>query len=304
MAPREYDGDADGASLRFDIAAGGGGGDDGGSAPASEQAATRRRVRPRQRSDAHGGASKSRHVREIHRARRAAPRARLGHRALAAAPFRELQAFSKIAYPEEWPFTPDYLSRQDEESDAVFYDEPRFVTHIDDGAIGALRDYYAQEISPKSDVLDICSSWISHLPDGLELGRVAGLGMNEAELERNERLTERVARDLNANPALPYDDASFDVVTNAVSVDYLTRPLEVFRECHRVLKPGGKALFSFSNRCFPTKAVSMWLKTDDSGHIWIVGAYYKYSAAWSVKAVDISPGGGGDPMYVVQGEKL
>ena len=218
--------------------------------------------------------------------------------------FRELEAFGKIAYPEEWPFTPDYLSRQDEESDAVFYDEPRFVTHIDDGAIGALRDYYAQEISPKSDVLDICSSWISHLPDGLELGRVAGLGMNEAELERNERLTERVARDLNADPALPFDDASFDVVTNAVSVDYLTRPLEVFRECHRVLKPGGKALFSFSNRCFPTKAVSMWLKTDDSGHIWIVGAYYKYSAAWSVKAVDISPGGGGDPMYVVQGEKL
>lgn len=218
--------------------------------------------------------------------------------------FRELEAFSKIAYPEEWPFTPDYLSRQDEESDAVFYDEPRFVTHIDDGAIGALRDYYAQEISPNSDVLDICSSWISHLPDGLELGRVAGLGMNEAELERNARLTERVARDLNTDPALPYDDASFDVVTNAVSVDYLTRPLEVFREVHRVLKPGGKALFSFSNRCFPTKAVSMWLKTDDSGHIWIVGAYYKYSAAWSVKAVDISPGGGGDPMYVVQGEKL
>ena len=221
----------------------------------------------------------------------------------AAAPFRELEAFSKIAYPEAWPFTPDYLARQDEESDAVFYDEPRFVTHIDDGAIGALRDYYAQEISPGADVLDICSSWISHLPDGLELGRVAGLGMNEAELERNERLTERVARDLNADPTLPYDDASFDVVTNAVSVDYLTRPLEVFRECHRVLKPGGKALFSFSNRCFPTKAVSMWLKTDDSGHIWIVGAYYKYSAAWSVKAVDISPGGGGDPMYVVQGQK-
>ena len=225
-------------------------------------------------------------------------------RCAAAAPFRELEAFSKIAYPEAWPFTPDYLARQDEESDAVFYDEPRFVTHIDDGAIGALRDYYAQEISPKSDVLDICSSWISHLPDGLELGRVAGLGMNMAELDRNERLTERVARDLNADPALPYDDASFDVVTNAVSVDYLTQPLEVFREVHRVLRPGGKALFSFSNRCFPTKAVSMWLKTDDSGHIWIVGAYYKYSAAWSVKAVDISPGGGGDPMYVVQGEKL
>ena len=92
----------------------------------------------------------------------------------------------------------------DESSDGDFYAQPRFCTHIDDGAIGALRDYYAQEISPKSDVLDICSSWISHLPDGLELGRVAGLGMNEAELERNVRLTERVARDLNANPALPY----------------------------------------------------------------------------------------------------
>ena len=106
--------------------------------------------------------------------------------------FRELEAFSKIAYPEAWPFTPDYLARQDEESDAVFYDEPRFVTHIDDGAIGALRDYYAQEISPKSDVLDICSSWISHLPPDKPLGRVVGVGMNARELEANERLTEFV----------------------------------------------------------------------------------------------------------------
>ena len=43
-------------------------------------------------------------------------------------------------------------------------------------------------------------------------------------------------------------------VCNVVSVDYLTRPREIFRETHRVLRPGGRAIMSFSNRCFQTKA--------------------------------------------------
>lgn len=220
--------------------------------------------------------------------------------------FKEIPSFREVVWPDEWPFANEaYFKRPDETPDTEFYEQPRFVTHIDDGAIGAITDYYASVMKEGNDVCDLCSSWISHLPPDLKLGRVAGLGMNEMELGRNERLTEFAVQDLNANPKLPYDDASFDFVCNVVSVDYLNKPLEIFKEMHRILRPGGSAIMSFSNRCFPTKAIAIWGQTDDAGHVWIVGSYYKFSADWSdVKALDISKEkGSGDPMFVVQGDK-
>lgn len=222
------------------------------------------------------------------------------------AQFKELESFRQVEWPDEFPFQDArYFARPDEQPDAQFYEQPRFVTHIDDGAISAVRSYYASVMPAGADVLDICSSWVSHLPDDLELGRVAGIGMNAEELQRNSRLGEFEVKDLNVAPTLPFEDESFDFVCNVVSVDYLTKPLEVFKEMHRVLRPGGQAIMSFSNRCFPTKAIAVWTQTDDSGHIWIVGSYYRYSAAWAdVKACDISDrAAGGDPMYVVVGRK-
>ena len=145
-------------------------------------------------------------------------------------------------------------------------------------------------MSDGDSICDLCSSWISHLPTNIKYSRVAGLGMNAEELARNPQLTEHTVQDLNANPVLPYEDNSFDYVCN---VDYLNKPLEIFREMHRVLKPGGKAIMSFSNRMFPTKAVAVWTQTDDSGHVWIVGSYYKFSADWTdTAAFDISSGKG------------
>lgn len=220
--------------------------------------------------------------------------------------YEEIPSFQGVEWPEKFPFEdPGYYTRMDESPDIVFYSEPRFVTHIDDGAIGAIRDYYASTMHEGADVLDLCSSWISHLPDDLKLGRVVGVGMNSEELGRNERLSTYEVQDLNVNTKLPYDDASFDFVCNVVSVDYLTKPMEIFKEMYRVLRPGGKAIMSFSNRCFPTKAIGMWSQTDDAGHIYIVGSYFKFSADWSeIKAFDITESKGmGDPMYVVQGTK-
>ena len=134
----------------------------------------------------------------------------------------------------------------------------------DDGAIKALTEFYSEEfkrIDKESlDVLDLCSSWISHLPSSVKYGKVVGLGMNEQELAANEALTSYVVQDLNENPSLQFEDDSFDVICNVVSVDYLTQPLDIFREVYRILRPGGVALMSFSNRCFPTKAVAMWLQ--------------------------------------------
>jgi ubiquinone/menaquinone biosynthesis C-methylase UbiE len=157
-------------------------------------------------------------------------------------------------FPEEWPYSEQDFARMDESSDAIFYDTPRLVYHIDDAAVSALTKYYAENFKDGDDVLDICSSWVSHYPKDFKGGKVVGLGMNSYELSQNPQLTDYVVKDLNVEPVLPFDDASFDKVTCVVSVDYLNKPLEVFKEIGRVLRPGGEAIISMSNRCFPTKA--------------------------------------------------
>ncbi|KAL9183609.1 hypothetical protein ACHAXT_004465 [Thalassiosira profunda] len=194
----------------------------------------------------------------------------------------------------DWPYTAADLNRIDNTADDVFYYQPRFVTHIDDAAISSLTKFYAQEFASidkeSLDVLDLCSSWISHLPEeGVTYGKVWGVGMNERELSANKQLTDFVVQDLNDNPIMSqFEDNSFDVICNVVSVDYLTKPLEIFQEMHRILRPGGRCLMSFSNRCFPTKAIAMWLQADDIGRLTIVGSYYHYSAQWaSIEALDI-----------------
>ena len=196
----------------------------------------------------------------------------------------------------DWPYQKADLNRLDNSYDTEFYNEPRFVTHIDDRAIETLTKYYQQEFSAANDggkkeldILDLCSSWISHLPQDIEYGRVVGVGMNKKELEANKQLTDFIVQDLNEQPKLSQlEDNSFDVICNVVSVDYLTKPLEVFQEMHRILRPGGVALMSFSNRCFPTKAIAMWLQADDIGRLTIVASYFHYSAVWtSIEALDL-----------------
>ena len=218
-------------------------------------------------------------------------------------------------YPDVFPFGEKEMQRYDESSDFMFYAQPRFVKHIDDDAIKALTKYYGTvfpSVPKEGDepvaLLDVCSSWISHYPaeyvasDNL---KISGLGMNEDELKKNPILTDYAVRDLNEDPTLPYEDNTFDVVTNAVSVDYLTKPLEMMKEVQRVLKPGGLAVMSFSNRCFPTKAVSVWTATGDLDHIWIVGSYFHFAGGFArLVAEDISPKPGKtDPMYVVFARK-
>lgn len=214
-------------------------------------------------------------------------------------------------WPPAFPFKADMFKRFDETVDTEFYSAPRFVYHIDEAAVEAVTRYYSEVFPPSGNkdvaLLDLCSSWVSHYPKGYTAGRIVGLGMVKEELERNPQLTECTVQDLNINPILPYPDNTFDVVTNCVSVDYLTKPLEIFRETHRVLKPGGRAIMTFSNRCFPTKAISIWTQTGDLDHIWIVGSYFHYSVPGGFQepvGVDISPNPGrSDPMYVVYGLK-
>lgn len=183
------------------------------------------------------------------------------------------------------------------------------MTHIDDAAIAAVTKYYSKVFPPSNTagvcLLDMCSSWISHYPPGYRQDRIVGMGLNEEELKQNPILTEYIVQDLNVNPKLPFDDDFFDVITNVVSVDYLTKPLAVFKEMQRILKPGGLAIISFSNRLFWTKAISIWTSTGDADHAWIIGAYFHYAGGFEPPvAVDISPNPGrSDPMYVVYSRK-
>ncbi|MDL5158214.1 class I SAM-dependent methyltransferase [Actinomycetospora termitidis] len=190
---------------------------------------------------------------------------------------------------------PGFFDRSDSRDDAVFYRPPRLVQHIDDAAVAAVSAYY-DEVGVDGDVLDLMSSWVSHLstpPRHLTL-----LGMNAAELAANTWAHERVVHDLNADPRLPFADASFDTVVSTVSVDYLTAPVAVFADVARVLRPGGRFAVTFSNRCFPTKAVRGWLATDDAGHVQIVSDYFRASGAFEEPVAQERPSAG-DPVYAV-----
>ncbi|MFT5180669.1 MAG: SAM-dependent methyltransferase [Alphaproteobacteria bacterium] len=207
---------------------------------------------------------------------------------------------------DDVPFTPEHFTRLDNSDDGEFYAPARLVTHLDDPGIAALSDFYRRFVPAGGDVLDLMTSWISHLPDDVAYGSVAGLGMNRDELDANERLGERVIHNLNTAPRLPFDDAAFDACLIALSVQYLTQPLDVFGEIARVLKPGGGCAISFSNRCFPTKAVEIWRALNDSGHIWLVQEYFRRAGGFDEAVVeDLSSGGMmADPLYVVTARRM
>jgi SAM-dependent methyltransferase len=211
-----------------------------------------------------------------------------------------------MAGESEYPLRPEFFRRADDSADANFYAVPRLVTHIDDFAIDAACRFYGATLPAGGMILDLMSSWVSHLPDEISYGGVAGLGMNEAELAENRRLTEIVVQDLNAEPALPWPDATFDGAVVTVSVQYLVRPVEVFAQVGRVLKPGAPFIVTFSNRCFPTKAVAVWQMLDDRSHAQLVGMYFGLSGAFAqAEAYDLSPDPGhSDPMYAVVGRAL
>jgi SAM-dependent methyltransferase len=191
---------------------------------------------------------------------------------------------------DDSPFPADAFRKQDEAPDTEFYAYPRLVNHIDDFAIAAVGEAYRRFLPEGGDFLDLMSSHVSHFPKGMKLGKVAGHGMNAIELSNNPVLSERLVKDLNAEPVLPYEDNRFDGVVICVSVQYLTQPVAVFSEIGRVLKPGAPLVVAFSNRCFPTKAIEAWRLLDDPGHAQLVGMYALESGRFEdPTAYDFSP---------------
>jgi len=192
----------------------------------------------------------------------------------------------------ENPFPPGAFRRQDEAPDGDFYAFPRFVAHIDAPAIAAVTQLYREYFRPDSNVLDLMSSWISHLPTEIQYRRVVGLGLNAQELARNPRLDAWLVQDLNQNPALPFAEAEFDGAAICVSIDYLTQPVAVLRELARVLRPGAPLVITFSNRCFPSKAIAAWHALDERGHLALVRQFLLAAGGWrDIELLDRGPAG-------------
>jgi SAM-dependent methyltransferase len=201
-------------------------------------------------------------------------------------------------------FPDGFFSRQDEGDDARFYALPRFVLHIDPATIDALTDAYRDLLPAEGALLDLMSSWVSHLPDEMRFARVSGLGLNAAELGGNPRLDDFVVHDLNREPELPFEAAQFDAVINAVSIQYLTRPVEVLRSCARVLRPGGLHVIAMSHRCFPSKAIRAWHVLPLRERLDVVVSYFRLAGGYTpATVIDRSPPGA-DPLWIVLARTL
>ncbi len=199
---------------------------------------------------------------------------------------------------DERAFPPGFFDRADPSSDTAFYSWARLVTHIDDQAIAAVGALY-DDLGLDGEVLDLMGSWVSHFRSPPR--RLTVLGMNAEELAANPQAAATVTHDLNADPQLPFDDSAFDAAVCCVSVDYLTRPVEVFAEVARVVRPGGGLVITFSNRCFPTKAIRGWLSATDEEHCEIVAAYFRLAGSWGEPIIErrTGPLHRGDPLFAV-----
>lgn len=200
-----------------------------------------------------------------------------------------------------------YFGRYDESNDELFYAEPRFVVHIDDGAIFLVKSLIDDYIKDNAVVLDLMSSWRTHWPEGKSKQKIIGLGLNSEEMTDNPDLDEVVVQNLNKNYELPFDDQYFDAVVITVSVQYLVNPFAVFREIHRVLKSEGVFLVTFSNRMFHTKAVNVWKDTEEASRMELVKFYMEQIGGFKAiytKLMNPDRSVIDDPLYLVCSYKV
>jgi SAM-dependent methyltransferase len=177
-------------------------------------------------------------------------------------------------------FSPGVFSRDDENPDALFYRKPRYVQHIDTTAIEMVKNTYGRFLKDDMRVLDLMSSWHSHVPGNLKLKRFVGLGLNESELKKNSSLSETVVQNLNMDTRLPFDADDFDAAICTVSVEYLIHPLAVFKEISRVLRTDGYFIVTFSNRWFPTKSIKIWKELHEFERMGLVLEYFMRSGGF------------------------
>ncbi|MEA3277911.1 MAG: methyltransferase domain-containing protein [Pseudomonadota bacterium] len=208
------------------------------------------------------------------------------------------------------------FARLDPSPDASFYEKPRMVHHLDATALSQIEGLYRRLLPKGARILDLMSSWTSHLGADLAPARVTGLGMNAQELDANPLLSERLVHDLNLDPRLPVPDQAFDAAICTVSVEYLTKPAEIFAEVCRVLRPGGRFVVTFSDRWFPPKVIKVWQDVHEFERVGLVLEYFLRDGGftnlgtWSIRGLPRPDDdkyadrmAHSDPVYAVWGER-
>ena len=200
----------------------------------------------------------------------------------------------------------------DGSDDALFYSEPRFVHHLDAGFRVTLTQLYRERIPPCAVVLDLMSSWVSHLPEEIVYDEVIGHGLNDEELEANPRLDRHWVQNLNRDQLLPLEDASVDVTLIVAGWQYLQQPEAIAAELLRVTRPNGALICAFSNRMFFSKAPQIWTDGDDRDHLTYV-ATVLMAQGWPKPEIIAEQtrgqgvmgllGGKGDPFFAVVANK-
>ena len=199
---------------------------------------------------------------------------------------------------------PNAFAKEDGGDDAEFYAEARLKTHIDDAAIAALTDFYRRVLPTDGRLLDLMSSWVSHLPPEVAYGEVIGHGMNADELAANPRLSRWFIQDLNRTPRLDLAAASLDAAMICVGVQYLQQPQAVLAEVARTLRPGAPLVVSYSNRCFPTKAIAIWRDVGPQGHARLIELYLEAAGFGGIEVHRLMDGRASDPLTVVMGRAV
>ena len=196
----------------------------------------------------------------------------------------------------------------DGSDDALFYSDPRFVQHLDEAFRDRLTRLYRERIPSCAVVLDLMSSWVSHLPDDQRYEQVIGHGLNAQELQANPRFDRHWVQNLNTNQTLPLEDDSVDYTLIVAGWQYLQQPEAVAAELLRITRPKGQVICAFSNRMFFTKAPQIWTDGDDGDHLRYV-AEVLMAQGWSTPELIAEEtqrpgplgwiGGKGDPFFAV-----
>jgi len=174
------------------------------------------------------------------------------------------------------------------------------IEDVDAAALAAITDIYREIMPEGGAILDVMSSWVSHLPPEIDYRRVVGVGVDACVLAENPFLDEWRVQDLNRSPTLPFANGEFDGAAICGAIQHLTRPAEVIREVGRVLRPGAPLVVTFSQRCLATKAIACWCLLDDTAQLCLVARHFVEAGNWTdIRCIDRTPPSGGVPLYAV-----
>ncbi len=172
----------------------------------------------------------------------------------------------------------------DSSDDQSFYNHPRYVYHISESFRNRLTDIYSEYLYDHHVILDLMSSWVSHLPNNISYKKVIGHGMNDSELSSNKRLNSFWVQDLNKSQNLPIEDSSIDVGLIVAGWQYLQYPEKVSLELSRIIKANSLLIISFTNRAFWTKSPKIWSDSSEEKRVNYVKSVL-FSTGWRVEKI-------------------